>query len=211
MAGQRYDLLIEYYENTGSAVARLLWSSASQSKQVVSDSQLFPPPPPNQPPFAVDDQAGALAGLPAEVTVLANDFDDRDEIDPTSVIAGNGGHGTTTVDPVTGAVTYHNDGTAGSDSFSYTVADLDGARSNPATVAVNVLEASAIAITSPTPGQTVTGPDVVVSYQLSGDPSLYDHIHWQVDGGAIAVQYPPYGTHPVTGLASGPHRSTPSS
>ena len=46
--GVRYDLKMEYYEATGSAVAVLAWSSPSQPLQVVPQSQLYsdPPPPP---------------------------------------------------------------------------------------------------------------------------------------------------------------------
>ncbi len=40
-AGQRYDIRLEYYENTGSAVSRLLWSGPGVSKQVIPQSQLF--------------------------------------------------------------------------------------------------------------------------------------------------------------------------
>ena len=42
-AGQQYDIVIEYYENTGEAVTKLLWSSPSTTKQIVPKSQLFPP------------------------------------------------------------------------------------------------------------------------------------------------------------------------
>jgi hypothetical protein len=41
VAGQKYDIKLEYYENTGQAVAKLLWSSASTAKQVVPTSQLY--------------------------------------------------------------------------------------------------------------------------------------------------------------------------
>lgn len=40
-AGQKYDIKMEYYENSGGAVAKLLWSSASQPLQVVPQSQLY--------------------------------------------------------------------------------------------------------------------------------------------------------------------------
>lgn len=42
VANQKYDILMEYYENTGSAVAKLSWSSASQAKQIIPQSQLYP-------------------------------------------------------------------------------------------------------------------------------------------------------------------------
>jgi cell division septation protein DedD len=39
-AGVKYAVVMEYYENTGSAVAKLSWSSASQAKQIIPTSQL---------------------------------------------------------------------------------------------------------------------------------------------------------------------------
>jgi hypothetical protein len=40
--GQRYDITMEFYEDTGNATARLLWSSASTPKAVVPRDRLFP-------------------------------------------------------------------------------------------------------------------------------------------------------------------------
>ena len=41
-AGQLYDITMEYFENSGGAVARLLWSSDNQVKGVIPASQLYP-------------------------------------------------------------------------------------------------------------------------------------------------------------------------
>ncbi len=41
-AGVKYDVKMEYYENTGFAAAKLWWSSASQVKQAVPQTQLCP-------------------------------------------------------------------------------------------------------------------------------------------------------------------------
>ncbi|MBV8880182.1 MAG: hypothetical protein JO332_09480, partial [Planctomycetaceae bacterium] len=55
-AGQKVDLKMEFYENGGGAVAKLLWSGPSTGKQVIPTSQLYPasggstPPPPPPPP-----------------------------------------------------------------------------------------------------------------------------------------------------------------
>ena len=43
-AGQRYDIIIEYYESTGEAQAHLSWSSVSTPKSIVPTSALFPDP-----------------------------------------------------------------------------------------------------------------------------------------------------------------------
>jgi hypothetical protein len=42
-AGQKYDVKMEYYKNGVMGVARLLWSSASQARQVIPASQLTAP------------------------------------------------------------------------------------------------------------------------------------------------------------------------
>ncbi|MBP2114946.1 PA14 domain-containing protein [Paenibacillus silagei] len=42
-AGQNYNIRLEYFENGGGATAILQWSSASQVKQVVPQTQLTPP------------------------------------------------------------------------------------------------------------------------------------------------------------------------
>ncbi|MBD1824918.1 DUF4347 domain-containing protein [Cyanobacteria bacterium FACHB-DQ100] len=53
VAGQRYDVRMEYFENGGQAVAQLAWAAPGITKQVVPTTQLFnsstpgtPPPPP---------------------------------------------------------------------------------------------------------------------------------------------------------------------
>ena len=43
LAGQKYDIVMEYYENTGDAVTKLYWSGASTLKQIIPQSQLYPP------------------------------------------------------------------------------------------------------------------------------------------------------------------------
>jgi fibro-slime domain-containing protein len=43
-AGQSYDLRLEYYDNSSSALVWLSWSSASQGKQLVQGRALTPAP-----------------------------------------------------------------------------------------------------------------------------------------------------------------------
>jgi RHS repeat-associated protein len=59
-AGQRYNITMEFYENGGGAVAKLSWSSASQAKEIVPQSQLYPPTSGNVADFQwlVTDQVG---------------------------------------------------------------------------------------------------------------------------------------------------------
>jgi GH25 family lysozyme M1 (1,4-beta-N-acetylmuramidase) len=48
VAGQKYNIQMDYYENTGVAVAELSWSSASQAKQIIPQTQLYPAQPSGQ-------------------------------------------------------------------------------------------------------------------------------------------------------------------
>jgi hypothetical protein len=41
-AGQKYDIKLEFYENGGGAVSKLSWSSSSQAKEIIPQSQLYP-------------------------------------------------------------------------------------------------------------------------------------------------------------------------
>jgi hypothetical protein len=41
-AGQKYDIKMEYYENTGGTCAKLSWSSATQAKEIIPQTQLYP-------------------------------------------------------------------------------------------------------------------------------------------------------------------------
>ncbi|MHC5858172.1 PA14 domain-containing protein [Nostoc sp.] len=41
VAGQKYDIKLEYYDNQYEAVSQLSWSSASQAKQIIPESQLY--------------------------------------------------------------------------------------------------------------------------------------------------------------------------
>ena len=40
-AGEKYDIKLEYFENKGKAVCKLLWKSPSQSKQIIPSANLF--------------------------------------------------------------------------------------------------------------------------------------------------------------------------
>lgn len=84
--------------------------------------------PVNDMPFAADDYAETSIDTPVEIDVTGNDNDNTDGgmVDPASVtIAQPAVHGTVSVNPQTGAVTYvPAAGYIGQDSFSYVVCDL---------------------------------------------------------------------------------------
>jgi hypothetical protein len=43
-AGQKYDIRVDYYDNSLSAVAQLSWSSATTPKQIIPQAQLYSQP-----------------------------------------------------------------------------------------------------------------------------------------------------------------------
>jgi Ca2+-binding RTX toxin-like protein len=94
-------------------------------------------------PVASDDSASTVKDLQKVIDVLANDADLIGTLDPTTVtIVDAPTNGTVTVNATTGAIAYKpNTGYVGSDSFTYTVQDSDGATSNVATVALDVAAA----------------------------------------------------------------------
>ncbi|HUW81944.1 MAG TPA: Calx-beta domain-containing protein, partial [Phycisphaerae bacterium] len=70
LAGVKYDIEMEYYENGGGAVAELRWSSTGQAKEIIPQPQLYPGAPPS-PTVAFDLTAsnGAESVTPASLAV----------------------------------------------------------------------------------------------------------------------------------------------
>jgi len=81
----------------------------------------------NDPPVAVDDNDTTPEDTPVTVDVTDNDTDPDNNLDPTSVVVlAPPMNGTTSVDPLTGDVTYTpNPNWNGTDTFEYQVCDLD--------------------------------------------------------------------------------------
>jgi cyclophilin family peptidyl-prolyl cis-trans isomerase len=88
----------------------------------------------------VDDAVMTNKGQSVLIVVLANDVLEGVEIDPTTVeIATPPPHGLVAADPVTGEITFTpNAGFLGITTFTYTVEDVFGSTSLPATVTVTV-------------------------------------------------------------------------
>jgi hypothetical protein len=70
--GVRYDIKMEYFQQTSSAVAHLYWYSADQSKQIIPSNRLFPTNTPAA-PTAITSPLSAIAFLnqPFSFTVTA--------------------------------------------------------------------------------------------------------------------------------------------
>ena len=79
----------------------------------------------NDPPLAVDDIATTPEDTPVEIPVLDNDSDIDGTLDPSSVtIVSTPDHGTTSINPLTGDITYTPDTDfVGNDTLTYVVCD----------------------------------------------------------------------------------------
>ena len=146
VAGRPVDIKVEYYENTGGAMAVLRWASPSTPTEVVPTWALSTAPfggvPPvvapvaNKPPVALSDVAVTQEGTPVVVPVLANDSDPDAGPQPLTVASlTQPARGTAAV--VAGGIRYTpNAGFTGTDGFGYTVSD--GSLSAGASVSVTV-------------------------------------------------------------------------
>jgi uncharacterized linocin/CFP29 family protein len=96
--------------------------------------------PVNDAPVATNDTASVVEGGSVNINVLGNDSDIEGGIDPTSVtIVSQPANGTIGVNTQTGVINYvHNGGLSTSDSFTYTLKDIQGLVSNVATVSITV-------------------------------------------------------------------------
>ena len=158
VAGQKYDIKVEFYQNAGGAVAQLYWSSPSQAKQVIPQAQLYAAAStvtPNQPPVAVNDTATTNESTAVTINVLANDSDPDSGPSPLSVTSiGKASNGVTA--PVNGMAVYTpNAGFVGTDSFTYTVSDGAATASGIVTVTVN-----STALASNLTGFGLTGAEI---------------------------------------------------
>lgn len=96
-------------------------------------------PAANNPPVAADDFAETQANRQVVINVLANDTDSDGTLVPSSVAATKPTMGGTVAVQASGAVQYTpRRNFRGTDTFTYTVRDNQGATSNAATVRVNV-------------------------------------------------------------------------
>ena len=96
--------------------------------------------PTNEAPVAQPDSATVTSAGSVVIDVLSNDSDADGTLVTDSVTMSTApSHGTVSVDPSSGALTYIHDGSAPTtDSFEYTVDDDDGAVSNAATVSITI-------------------------------------------------------------------------
>lgn len=128
----------------------------------------------NEAPTASDDSDQTGEGESVTTAVLANDSDPDGSLDASTVtIQSSPSDGTASANSSTGEVTYTpNSGFTGTDSYTYTVKDGDGAESNEATVTIEVNEDNQVPTASFTvdPSAPKTGQEVVFDASESEDP-----------------------------------------
>jgi lysophospholipase L1-like esterase len=142
----------------------------------------------NQPPVANNDSATTTPNTPVTIDVIANDTDDVG-INAASVAIVNPPASGTAVPDGSGSVTYTpSGGFTGADTFTYTVADGQGAVSNQATVTVTVNAVSAeVVIDNGGPGTSFTGV-----WQISGASNPYGvNSVWSRDGAKYTWRFTP--------------------
>ena len=130
--------------------------------------------PGNYPPIAVNDTDDTLEDTAVIIDVLDNDYDNDGTINHTTVsIINDVAHGDTSINPVTGNVTYMPDGNYnGFDSFTYSVDDNEGATSNSATVNLIVTPVNDPPVLDPIGSQSVTEGTILTFTATATDIDL---------------------------------------
>lgn len=153
--------------NLVSGVYIFRWTLSSPAGCTASDDVQITV---NHPPVAVNDVATTPLNTPVPIAIVDNDTDDNGNANigrGSIVIKTQPLFGTLSINFVTGVVTYlPNSGYTGSDSFTYTVKDANGAESNVATVTIVVNKI--LVGTNDLANTTVNNP--VVIHVLDNDP-----------------------------------------
>jgi len=163
-AGQRYDVVVEYYENGGGAIAKLFWKSPSQAREIVPRTRLYPP------------GAATLPGTPSN---------------PSPAHQATGVATTATLSWTAGANTASHDvyfGTASSPPF---VVNQTGATYNPGTLQPNttyfwrIVERNATGTTSGPTWRLTTAAAAVNLFSDNFESG--STTNWTLAGGAWSV------------------------
>jgi hypothetical protein len=156
-AGQKYDIKLEYYENGGGAKAILEWSSASQSRQVVPQAQLYS----NALPVVTitSPATNSSSNAPANLTLAATASDSDGSVSKVDYY-----NGTTLIASTPSPYTYAwNNVAAGSYSITAIATDNGGGVSVSVPVSVTVKggtgnQSPIVNITSPSNNASFNAP-----------------------------------------------------
>jgi hypothetical protein len=144
LAGQAYDIKLEYFQGGSGSEIKLEWSSPSMPREIIPYSNLFasaqttviPPVTANQLPIATADTAWTSAGTATLISVLTNDSDPDAAPLPISVLSATSpANGNVVV--VANQIRYTPKvGFSGTDTFNYSMTDGAGTASAAVTVTV---------------------------------------------------------------------------
>ncbi|MEJ2743338.1 MAG: Ig-like domain-containing protein, partial [Gammaproteobacteria bacterium] len=193
-----------YYVNVGAAAFSDI---AGNYFAGISDDSTWNFSLTNHSPQSVNDTASTDEDAAVAIAVLANDTDEDSSINPASVtVTSAPSHGSASVNTATGVITYtptadYN----GSDSFTYTVEDVQGGLSNTATVSlsVNAVNDNPVAAND----LTSTTEDTAVSIAVAANDTDIDSGD-SVDTAALQVVSGP--SHGTAAVVSGEILYTPS-
>ena len=190
-AGQRYDVRLEYVENTSDARVNLSWASPSQSKQIIPQSKLFSTIPQNpgtislatSTPSPVSEEAGKVTLTVVRTGGSSGTVTVNYSVDDQTALAGSD-----YVDIVNGSVTFLNGETSKNIEISllnddvfepdetFTIGLLGtngvGQVGTPRTATVTIVDddsPSTVSFLQPTYSVTENGGNASITVQRSGN------------------------------------------
>ncbi|HEX2748382.1 MAG TPA: Ig-like domain-containing protein, partial [Verrucomicrobiales bacterium] len=168
--------LIRYQHNGSSAVTDSFTYRLKTKAGVLSAtgtaSITITPAVSNNPPIASSDSVSVSRGQSVNIPLIANDSDPGGAINPASVaIVSRPVSGVLSLNPQTGAVIYtHNNSALTADSFTYSVADSQGLRSEPAVVKISITAQTGAPVLTNPGGQTSSRGAVITLPLTATDP-----------------------------------------
>ena len=158
-------------------------------------------------PIARNDTAGYLFGSSIVVDVLDNDQPNGGTIDASTVtILKQPVHGTLSVNPTTGAVTYtHNGLSSAPDLFQYKVANTLSDESGVAQVWLTRGGPPAIVVNTPQENDVIFSQEIPVQYSSFGGLNGDEQVRLTLDANPPVLLPFVNGAYTFTGVAYGPH------
>jgi glucose/arabinose dehydrogenase/PKD repeat protein len=199
------------YPFGGSVDDVRIYARALSVSEIVADMNAgagAPPPAPDTTPPAVSVTAPAEgAALTGSVNVAATATDNTAVSGVQFLLDGANLGAEDTSAPY--SVPW-NTATASNGAHSVTARarDAAGNTTTSAAVAVTVANPPTLTITSPAESATVAGTTVNIAYSAAGDLTAVDHVHFQLDGGAVLMDMTLDGVFQLTGVPAGPHTLT---
>ncbi|HYF48717.1 MAG TPA: PKD domain-containing protein [Planctomycetota bacterium] len=182
-AGQKYTIRMEFFENGGGAVARLLWSSARQVKEAVPTSQLFPDTPAAAAPLAAEpvmlsplsaSPSPAKKGETVTFNLLAADLSDASQTVTWDFGDGTSGSGASATHAYTAPGVY---------AATVNISNADGSTSASVEVTVGEEPAGALDVSLSGSMNSKSGKE---SVSVNGSLTLRTDL--AVDGAAVRLE-----------------------